>query len=79
MVVAVEQTVIHAPGVDAAAVQLTDVCLLEGKQPLLELAVKIRQIPVEYAVHLYIVIFKAVQLTHDDPLAVELPQDRASV
>ena len=79
MAVAVEQAVVHAPGVDADAVEITDIFLLEGKQAKLELIVEIRQIPIEYAVHLDVVIFEAVQLAHFEPVAVELAEDRAAI
>ena len=79
MAVLVEQAVVHAPSVDADAVQLSNVRVFERQKPLLELVVEIRQIPVEYAVHLDIVVFKPVQLTHRDLLAVELAENGAPV
>ena len=72
LAVFVQQTVIDAPGVDADAVQLAHICVLERQQPLLQLVVEIRQVPVEHAVHLDVVVFKPVQLAHGDCLAVEL-------
>ena len=79
MAVAVEQAVVHAPGVDADAVEITDIFLLEGKQAKLELIVEIRQIPIEYAVHLNVVIFEAVQLLHGDLAVFQLSEDRAAI
>ena len=79
LAVFVEQTVINAPGVDADAVQLADVRVLERQQTLLELVVEIRQIPIEHAVHLDVVVFKPVQLAHGDCLAVELAKNCAAV
>ena len=79
MAVLVEQAVVHAPSVDADAVKLPNVRVFERQKPLLELVVEIRQIPVEYAVHLDIVVFKPVQLTHRDLLAVELAENGTPV
>ena len=79
LAVFVQQTVIDAPGVDADAVKLSHICVLERQQTLLQLVVEIRQIPVKDAVHLDVVVFKPVQLAHGDLLAVELAQDRAAV
>ena len=79
MAVAVEQAVVHAPGVDADAVEITDVFLLEGKQAKLELIVEIRQIPIEYAVHLDVVVFEAVQLLHGDLAVFQPAEDRAAI
>ena len=75
----VEQTVVHAPSVDADAVKLPNVRVFERQKALLQLVVEIRQIPVEHAVHLNIVVFKPVQLAHRDLLAVELTKDCAAV
>ena len=79
LAVFVEQTVINAPGVDADAVKRSDIRVFERQQPLLELVVEIRQVPVEHAVHLDVVVFKPVQLAHGDLLTVKLPQNRAAV
>ena len=79
MAVLVEQAVVHAPSVNADAVQLSNVRVFERQKALLQLAVQIRQIPVEHAVHLDIVVLKPVQLTHRDLLAVELAENGAPV
>ena len=79
LAVFVKQAVIDAPGVDADAVKLSHICVLERQQTLLQLVVEIRQIPVKDAVHLDVVVFKPVQLAHGELLAVELAQNRAAV
>ena len=79
MAVLVQQAVVHAPGVDAEGIQLAEVALAELQQTLLQLIEKIRRIPVKDTVHLYVVVFKTVQLTHGDALTVKLTQDRATV
>ena len=75
----VEQAVVHAPRVDAEAVQLADICLTERKQTELQLIVEIRKIPIEYAVHLNVVVLKPVQLAHCQLLAVKLAEYRSPV
>ena len=77
--VLVEQAVVHAPSVDADAVKLPNVRVFERQKPLLELVVEIRQIPVEHAVYLDVVVLKPVQLAHRDLLAVELAENGTSV
>ena len=77
--VLVEQAVVHAPSVDADAVKLPNVRVFERQKAMLQLAIQIRQIPVEHAVHLDIVVFKPVQLAHRDLLAVELAENGAPV
>ena len=72
LTVFVEQTVINAPGIDADAVEFADICILKRQQALLQLVVEIRQIPVEHAVHLNVIVFKPMQFAHGDCLAVEL-------
>ena len=79
LAVFVKQTVINAPGIDADAVEFADICILKRKQTLLQLVVEIRQIPVEHAVHLNVIVFKPVQLAHGDCLAVELAKNCAAV
>ena len=79
MVVLVEQAVVHAPSVDADAVQLSNVRVFERQKALLQLAIQIRQIPVEHAVHLDVVVLKPVQLAHRDLLAVELAENGTPV
>ena len=79
MVVLVEQAVVHAPSVDADAVQFPDVRVFEGQKALLQLVIQIRQIPVENAVHFDIVVFKPVQLAHRDLLAIELAENGTPV
>lgn len=74
MPVFVQQTVIHAPCVDAEAIQRPYVRPAEGEEALLELIVNIGKIPVADAVELYIVVFKAVQLPHGDALTVKLSE-----
>ena len=77
--VLVEQAVVHAPSVDADAVQLSNVRVFERQKALLQLAIQIRQIPVEHAVHLDVVVLKPVQLAHRDLLAVELAENGTPV
>ena len=77
--VLVEQAVVHAPSVDADAVKLPNVRVFERQKPLLQLAIQIRQIPVEHAVHLDIVVLKPVQLAHRDLLAIELAENGTPV
>ena len=77
--VLVEQAVVHAPSVDADAVKLPNVRVFERQKALLQLVVEIRQIPVEHAVHLNIVVFKPVQLAHRDLLAIELAENGTPV
>ena len=72
LTVFVKQAIVHAPGIDADAVEFADICILKRKQALLQLVVEIRQIPVEHAVHLNVIVFKPVQLAHGEFLAVEL-------
>ena len=72
LAVFVKQAIVHAPGIDADAVKRSDIRVFERQQPLLELVVEIRQIPVEHAVHLNVIVFKPVQLAHGEFLAVEL-------
>ena len=72
LTVLVKQAVINAPGIDADAVEFADICILKRKQTLLQLVVEIRQIPVEHAVHLNVIVFKPMQFAHGDCLAVEL-------
>ena len=72
MTVLVQQTVVHAPGVDAKGIQLAIAALLEFQQTLLELVEKIGSVPVEHAIHFNVVVFKAVQLVHRDLLTVKL-------
>ena len=79
LTVLVKQAVINAPGIDADAVEFADICILKRKQTLLELVVEIRQIPIEHAVHLDVVVFKPVQLAHRDLLAVELAENGTPV
>ena len=79
MPVFVQQAVIHAPCVDAEAVQRPYVRPAEGEEALLELIINVGKIPVVDAVHLYIVVFKAVQLLHGDALAVKLPEYGAAI
>ena len=79
MPVAVEQAVVHAPGVDAEAVERTDVRLAEREQALLELVEEIGQVPVKHAVHFNVVVFKAVQLTQAELAAIQLAKNRAAV
>ena len=79
LVVFVEQTIVDAPGIDAEAVKLADICVFERQKALLQLVIEVRQVPVEHAVHLDVVVFKPVQLAHGDLLAVELSQNRAAV
>ena len=79
MTVPVQKTVIHAPGVDAEGVQFAVATLPESQQTLFQLIIKVGGIPVEYAVHLDVVVLEAVQLLHGDALAVELAQDRAAI
>ena len=79
MTVLVQQAVVHTPGVDAHAVQITDAQALEGQQALLHLAEQIGQIPIEHAVHFDIVVFKAVQLLHHDLIAVKGTQNGAAI
>ena len=77
--VLVEQAVVHAPSVDADAVQFPDVRVFERQKALLQLAIQIRQIPVEHTVHFDIVVFKPVQLAHRDLLAIELAENGTPV
>ena len=77
--VLVEQAVVHAPSVDADAVQLSNVRVFERQKALLQLAIQIRQIPVEHTVHFDIVVFKPVQLAHRDLLAIELAENGTPV
>ena len=77
--VLVEQAVVHAPSVDADAVKLPNVRVFERQKALLQLAIQIRQIPVEHTVHFDIVVFKPVQLAHRDLLAIELAENGAPV
>ena len=79
LVVFVEQTIVDAPGIDAEAVKLADICVFERQKALLQLVIEVRQVPVEHAVHLDVVVFKPVQLAHGDLLTVKLPQNRAAV
>ena len=79
LTVLVEQTVINAPGIDADAVKLPNVRVFERQKALLQLAIQIRQIPVEHAVYLDVVVLKPVQLAHRDLLAVELAENGTSV
>ena len=79
MTVSIQQTVVHAPGVDTEGIQLPVAALLEGQQTGFQLIEQVGSIPVEYAVHFHIVVFEAVKLLHGDLLAVELTQDRPAV
>ena len=79
MAVSVQQAVVHAPGVDAEGIQVPEAPLPEGQQPLLELVVQIGRVPVEDAVHLDVVVFKAVQLPHCQSFSVELAQDGPAI
>ncbi len=72
MAVFIQQAVIHAPSVDAKGIQIPITSLAEGQKALLELIVEVRRVPIEYPVHLYIVVFKPVQLRHGQLFTVIL-------
>ena len=79
MSVFIQQAVIHAPRVDAEAVEIAEIFVFERDQSLLHLVVQIRQIPVKHAVHFDVIVFKAVQLAHFDFVAVKASENRAAV
>ena len=77
--VAVQKAVVHAPGVDAEAVQLPQLGSAEGMEALLHLLVEVEAVPVQHAAQAYIVVFIAVQLFHGDFFAVKPAQNGPAI
>jgi hypothetical protein len=77
--VLVQQTVVHTPGVDTHAVQIAYIQTFERQQTLFHLIEEIRQIPVEHAVHLDVVVLKTMQLLHDDLIPIKGTQNGTAI